>query len=87
MLSIDECRRPACLLRLSNRMKRKRGFTRAFRPKNLNHAALRQATNTKRNIKAERSSGNRFNLNCFAAPQLHRRAFTKGTINLGECRF
>ena len=54
MLRIDERGCPAQFLNLGNRMQRQRGFTRAFRTLNFEHAATRQSTDAKRYIKAKR---------------------------------
>ena len=86
MFGVDEGRGPARLLRFGDGMQRQRRLARAFGPVNLDAAALGQAANAQRDVEAERSGRDRFDLHLLARSQLHRRALAEGAVDLGERR-
>ena len=66
----------------------KRGFARGFRPENLDDPAARQSTDAKRDIEAQRSCGNRFNLHrMLVLTEPHDGAFAEIPLNLTQRRF
>ena len=84
VFGINEGDGAASFLRFGQHVQRQRGFARAFRPVNLDHAAFGQTADAERNIEAQRAGRNQFDIHGFTAAQLHRRAFAKSTINLGK---
>ena len=86
MFGVDERGRAADLLRFGDGMQRQRRLARTFRAVNLDDPPLGQAANAKRDVEAERAGRDRFDLQLFARPQLHRAALAEGAVDLGQRR-
>jgi hypothetical protein len=68
-------------------MQRQRRLARAFRPVDLDDAALRQATDTERDVEAERARRNRLDLDdILVRPELHDRALAERPLDLRQRR-
>ncbi len=88
MLGVDEGGGAAGLLHLGHHVQGERGLARAFRPKDLDHPAARQAADAQRQVEAERAGGHRLDLHHLAlGAQLHHRALAEGPIDLRQRRF
>ena len=87
MLGVDEGGDAAVLLRLGDDMQRQRGLARAFRPEDFDDAAARQAADAERDIEAERTGRDRFDLGDGALAELHHRALAEIALDLAQrCR-
>ncbi len=62
MFGVNKRGRPAAALCLGNDMESERRLAGAFRAINLDHTPARQPAHAKRNVEAERASGNRLHL-------------------------
>src|SRR3546814_21099744 len=87
MLRVDKGRCAAALLGLCNGVERERCLARAFGAIDFDNSATGQATNTKRDVEAQRAGGNCLDLHLVAASQLHGGAFAKSAINLRQRGF
>ena len=78
MLSVDEGRRTAGLLRVGHDMQHERRFAGRLRPVNLDDPSARHATHPERNVQAKRAGGDRVNLQVRPlVTEPHDRAFAK----------
>src|SRR3546814_4177531 len=84
MLRVDKGRCAAALLGLCNGVERERCLARAFGAIDFDNSATGQATNTKRDVEAQRAGGNCLDLHLVAASQLHGGAFAKSAIRSEE---
>ena len=85
MFRVDKGANAPRFLLLCHAMQRQRCLTRGFRAINLNDAPHRQATDTKRDIKAKRACGAGFDiLDRPFGPQFHNRPFAELTFDLGQ---
>src|SRR3546814_16311301 len=87
MLRVDKGRCAAALLGLCNGVERERCLARAFGAIDFDNSATGQATNTKRDVEAQRAGGNCLDLHLVAASQIHGGAFAKSAINLRQRGF
>src|SRR6185437_8840833 len=86
MLGVDEGAGAALLLGLGDDMQRERRLARAFRPVDLDDAALGQAADAQRDIEAQRAGRDRLDLQRLALAELHDRTLAEGPLDLGERR-
>jgi hypothetical protein len=85
VLGIDEGGDAAELLRLGNDGERERGLARGFRPVDLDHAAARHAADAERDVEAERSGRDDFDVVVGrVVAQQHHRALAELLFDLAE---
>ena len=82
---VDKGAGAALLLGLGQHMQRQRRLARAFRSVNLDNPPFGQAADAESDVEAERSRGDRFNLDgLFLLAELHDRALTEIPLDLGQ---
>src|SRR6056297_1175422 len=85
VFSVDKGAYPALFLFLGHAMQGQRGLARAFRPVNLDYAALGDATDAKRDVEADRPGRGRLDIgDRIVAAHLHDRALTELPFDLGQ---
>ena len=84
VFSVDKCGVSTCFLRAGNCMKRNGRLTGGFRAIDFNDAPPRQTTNSKSDIKSQRTSRDHLHRGTRIISQSHDRTLTKLLINLRE---
>ena len=87
MLGVDEGANAALLLCFGHRVQRHGGLARAFRPVDLDDAALGQSADTQRNVQPQRPGRHRLDLDdLLVDAQTHDRALAEGAFDLRQRR-
>src|SRR5690606_35003020 len=84
VFGIDEGADAAIALRFGYDVQGQRRLARAFRPEDLDDTAARQAADAKSDIEAQRTGGDRFNLDGGILAKAHDRALAEVPLDLAE---
>lgn len=84
MLGIDNCGDASCFLSLGDGVDGKSGFTRRFRPENLDDTSAGKTAHPEREVKTYRAGGDNFHILHYLVTEFHDCASAEVLLNLSH---